>query len=136
LAAQPKTKRRFRGVFPSQESRRDAPAFPRRALTARLRERGFNQSLEISRGIAKTLGLPPAPALLERIRNTPSQRTLKRAGRMANLKDAFLSRPEARGKHILLIDDVMTTGSTLRIAADTLLNAGAASVSVAVLARD
>ena len=103
---------------------------------ARLRERGFNQSLEISRGIAKTLGLPPAPALLERIRNTPSQRTLKRAGRMANLKDAFLSRPEARGKHILLIDDVMTTGSTLRTAADTLLNAGAASVSVAVLARD
>lgn len=103
---------------------------------ARLRERGFNQSLEIAKGMAGELGLPPSPHLLERVRDTPSQRTLKREGRIANLKDAFRGHPAVRGKHILLADDVMTTGSTLKIASNALLKAGAASVSAAVLARD
>ncbi len=102
----------------------------------RLRERGFNQSMEIAKGVAKILGLHTSPALLQRVRDTPSQRNFNKAGRITNLLGAFCSHSPVQGKHILLTDDVVTTGSTLKTATETLLTAGAASVSVAVLAKD
>jgi predicted amidophosphoribosyltransferase len=77
--------------------------------------------------------------LLLRTRDTPSQRTLPRAERLANLVGAFavepLRAPQLRGKKVVLIDDVMTSGASLHTAARVLREAGAAQVSAMVLAR-
>ncbi len=102
----------------------------------RLRERGFSQCLEIARGLAGELRLPLMPALLHKIRATPSQRTLVREARLQNVARSFAADPAAAGRHILLLDDVMSTGATMRHAAACLLEQGAASVFAAVLSRD
>lgn len=102
----------------------------------RLAERGYNQSWLLARRLAPDKA---EAALLLRIRHTPSQRTLPRAERLANLQGAFaldpLRVPEVRGRHLLLVDDVMTSGASLHTAARVLLQAGAAQVSALVLAR-
>ena len=102
----------------------------------RLAERGYNQSWLLARRLAPDKA---DPALLLRIRHTPAQRSLPRAGRMANLQGAFAVDPlrvgEVRGRHLLLVDDVMTSGASLHTAARVLLQAGAAQVSAIVLAR-
>ena len=87
--------------------------------------------------IADALGVPLVPDLLLRQHPTRHQVGLSEAERVANLKSAFLSLPEVRGKRILLVDDTYTTGTTLRRAALALLDphAGAAAVDVAVVAR-
>jgi predicted amidophosphoribosyltransferase len=87
--------------------------------------------------VAAQLKLPCRPRWLRRTRNTPSQVQQTATGRAKNVQGAFSARPaaEIRGKKILLIDDVMTTGSTASEAAHSLRRAGAASVVVAVLAR-
>ena len=107
------------------------PLFPRR-----LRERGFNQSLELARRLAP--GRVDAQLLL-RLRDTPAQSGLNRAQRLHNLRGAFAPAPlrthEVRGARLLLIDDVMTTGASLSSAAQALRDAGAAGVSALVLAR-
>ena len=81
--------------------------------------------------------MPLVPDLLLRQHPTRHQVGLSEAERVANLKSAFLSLPEVRGKRILLVDDTYTTGTTLRRAALALLDphAGAAAVDVAVVAR-
>ena len=96
----------------------------------RLRERGYNQALELARPAAKacTPGKGPRPRLLRRIRPTPPQTGLARDVRANNMKDAFTASPEVAGLRILLVDDVLTTGATLRAAALTLCAAGAADV--------
>ena len=102
----------------------------------RLAERGYNQSLLLAHQIsaAKTQA-----ELLLRTRHTPSQRTLPRAQRLANLTGAFAIDPlrmaEVRGQRVVLVDDVMTSGASLHTAARVLLQAGAAQVSALVLAR-
>lgn len=102
----------------------------------KLRNRGFNQSLELAKGLAKE-GLGPVNSgALTRIRDNPAQHTLPRAQRMNNLKDAFQSAPAlVQGKSILLVDDILTTGATARAAAKALLKAGAKEVRLGVLAR-
>ncbi len=102
----------------------------------RLRERGFNQALELARRLA------PGrcdPALLLRLRDTPSQAGLPRAQRLRNLRGAFalepLRRAEFDGRRVLLVDDVMTTGASLAAAAQVLREAGARHVDALVLAR-
>lgn len=102
----------------------------------RLRERGFNQAHEIARRLA------PArtdPALLLRTRDTPAQSGLSRAERLHNLRGAFALEPlradAVRGRRVVLIDDVMTSGASLFTAADVLRLAGAAHITAVVLAR-
>lgn len=100
-------------------------------------ERGYNQSEQLARGLADALpGTPPVDAaLLRRTRPTRSQTALSRTRRWANVADAFaVADPErARGRRVLLVDDVLTTGATLTAAARPLGDAGA-SVDLAVLA--
>lgn len=102
----------------------------------RLAQRGYNQSWQL----AKLLSPSKADAqLLLRTRDTPSQRTLPRADRLANLVGAFAVEPlrtcELHSKNVVLIDDVMTSGASLHTAAQVLRQAGAAKVSALVLAR-
>jgi ComF family protein len=98
--------------------------------------RGYNQAERIARPLAGRLGLAYAPALSRR-RATPPQSRLGRDDRLANLRKAFqVSRPErVRGLHLLLVDDVATTGATLDAAAAALKSAGAATVTALVAAR-
>lgn len=102
----------------------------------RLRERGFNQSLQLARALA------PARArsdLLLRVRDTPAQHALPRAQRLANVRGAFAAEPlatqQVQGAHIVVVDDIMTTGATLFAAARALRDAGAAQVTGLVVAR-
>jgi len=102
----------------------------------RLAERGYNQSWLLARRLAPDKA---DPHLLLRIRHTPAQRTLPRSGRLANLQGAFAVNPlragEVRGRRLLLVNDVMTSGASLHTAAQVLLQAGATQVIALVLAR-
>ena len=102
----------------------------------RLAERGFNQALELAKRLA------PArtdAGLLLRIRHTPAQSALDRAARMANVKGAFALDPlrpgAVRGRKVVLLDDVMTSGASIHAAATVLREAGAAKVTAIVFAR-
>lgn len=102
---------------------------------ARLRQRGYNQALELARPLARTLGLPLRHQLLRRIRKTPPQTTLTRRARLRGIRGAFAADSDVSGLSILLVDDVITTGATVAEAGRTLLRAGAASVAVLAVAR-
>ena len=99
--------------------------------------RGYNQSASIARGVADGLGLPLLPRGLRRIRHTPSQTAQSPSARRQNVRGAFRVRGAAgiKGRRVLLVDDVMTTGATAHEAARALRAAGAECVVVAVLAR-
>jgi competence protein ComFC len=103
---------------------------------ARERERGFNQAALLAESLATEVAVPLCP-VLERIRYTTTQTAYDRAERMENLQDAFRLRKnrDVRGLRVLLIDDVLTTGSTLSECARTLKAAGAISVHAATAAR-
>ncbi len=105
----------------------------------RLLRRRTNQSALLSARIARSTGLDHIPDLLVRIRHTPSQEGRGRDARFRNLSAALRAHPrriaQAQGRHVLLVDDVMTSGATLAAGADALLAAGVAQVSVLVLAR-
>jgi ComF family protein len=98
--------------------------------------RGYNQAERIARPLASRLGLPLAP-LLRRARATPPQSLLGKAARVANLRRAFRVPDPARlrGRHLLLVDDVATTGATLEAAAAVLRAAGAAAVTAVTAGR-
>jgi ComF family protein len=106
---------------------------------ARLRERGYNQAWEITRRLGRTLRCPAEPHLLLRLRDTPHQLAFPLHRRAANVRGAFAVEPtrlaEVRGRHIALVDDVMTTGATAEEIARALKQAGAAAVAVWVVAR-
>ncbi len=105
----------------------------------RLVERGFNQSLEIARPLSQHLGVPLYPQLLHRSRETAQQSSLHPDDRHKNVRNAFTLDSAAieliRGKHIGVVDDVMTTGTTLNEIAALLKRFGAAKVSNYVFAR-
>lgn len=103
----------------------------------RLREREFNQSALLANPLSHHLGLPLVLGQLMRIRQTVPQTSLTRKERLTNLREAFaVPQPEKiRGKTILLVDDVMTTGTTIHECANTLLRAGAGQVYAVTLAR-
>lgn len=101
----------------------------------RYRQRGFNQSLEISRTLAKQLNIPLELKLCTRHRNTPHQVSLPAKLRQQNIKDAFSLAQPLRYQHLAIVDDVMTTGSTVAEIAAVLKQAGAQTVEVWVCAR-
>jgi ComF family protein len=103
---------------------------------SRLVERGFNQSHEIARVVSRLLDLRLAGPGLRRVRSTAPQVGLSRQERAGNLGGAFAADPNiVSGQHVVLIDDVVTTGSTAIEAASTLQAAGAASIAVWAVAR-
>ena len=103
---------------------------------SRLRSRGYNQALELARPIASSLALPMNYRSLVRTRKTKSQTKLSIDARRKNIHDAFaIIDNKVAGKKIALVDDVFTTGLTAETATQSLLNAGATSVELWVLAR-
>lgn len=102
---------------------------------SRLKNRGFNQSLEIARVLSKSWDLPLDQHSCQRIKNTPPQASLKLKDRIKNMNNAFECHGQFDGQHILVIDDVMTTGASLNALAKSILKAGAASVNCLVMAR-
>jgi len=108
---------------------------------SRLRERGYNQAFELLRPLARSLKIPLAGSLLQRTRATPAQANLDASARRRNLRGAFgLHVPALRGLapaavHVALVDDVMTTGATLRECARVLRRAGIGRVDAWALAR-
>jgi ComF family protein len=105
----------------------------------RLAERGYNQAWELARRVARGHRLEARHELLSRALEGLHQAELTRAERLANLRAAFIVEPRhrdaLRGRHVALVDDVLTTGATAREAARVLLQAGAATVEVWVFAR-
>jgi ComF family protein len=103
----------------------------------RLRERGFNQSLLLAKVLSARYTIPLDFVTLKRERDTPPQTTMGRKERQANIKGAFVvaDKESVRKQHVLLIDDVYTTGSTLAECTRVLLKNGAARVGVLTLAR-
>ncbi len=100
-------------------------------------ERGYNQAETLAWALAHRLRVPCRARWLWRTRHTPHQTGLSVTARRENVKGAFRARPrqELRGRTIVLVDDVMTTGSTCSEAAQALRNAGAGRILVAVLAK-
>ncbi len=104
---------------------------------SRLRERGFNQAALLARELGKQSGIPIVEGILVRVRETAPQVGLTASQRRENVKDAFrCADGGVRGKRVLLIDDVCTTGATLEACSLTLREGGAASVWALVLARE
>jgi len=103
----------------------------------RLRERGFNQSLLLARALSRNFSLKLDFSSLQRRIHTQPQISLGKEDRAANVRNAFevLRKADIADSRILLVDDVYTTGSTVRECARVLLESGAQSVSVATLAR-
>lgn len=102
---------------------------------ARMKSRGFNQAMEIARPIARALHAPLHPLAVCRIRDTEPQATLPREERQRNIRGAFECREDYSGKTVLVIDDVLTTGSSANELARVLKLHGARQVIVGVAAR-
>ena len=102
---------------------------------ARLTERGYNQSALLARILSREVGVPIDETALVRAKATQQQATLNALERRKNVEDAFACRGNVTSKHVVLVDDVCTTGSTLEACAVALRAAGAASVWAFTLAR-
>jgi ComF family protein len=105
------------------------PLHPRR-----MRERGFNQALELARPVADQLGIPLLQCC-RRVRDTPAQMTLDARQRSRNLKGAFACTSTPIPEHVTLVDDVMTTGHTLAELSHTLQQLGVKQVQAWICAR-
>lgn len=102
---------------------------------SRLRQRGFNQSLEVARGLASALNMDCAPRLLRRAKKTHSQSQLSFKERKRNIRGAFVCDQAQVPRHIALLDDVMTSGHTTAEAARILRQNGAEIIEVWTIAR-
>ncbi|WP_269533793.1 ComF family protein [Chitinimonas sp. BJYL2] len=103
--------------------------------SSRLRERGFNQSAELARHLARALDLTLALDRVARIHPAPPQAKQNRKERQRQVRGAFAVTGEVAGLHVAVVDDVMTTGASLNELARTLKQAGARRVDCWVLAR-
>lgn len=102
---------------------------------ARQRQRGFNQATELARPLARTLGIELAAGSCQRVRATETQSLLDRRARRANLRGAFRMTGPAPGRHVAIVDDVVTTGSTVQALARELRAGGVQRVDVWCVAR-
>jgi ComF family protein len=102
---------------------------------SRLRQRGYNQAWELTRRLSRHSGIPTDHRLCKRTRPTPSQTGLTAVQRRRNLHRAFSVTRDIEGLHIAVVDDVMTTGSTLQAMAEALKGKGATRVTGLVVAR-
>ncbi|RZI84545.1 MAG: ComF family protein [Rubrivivax sp.] len=106
---------------------------------ARLRERGYNQTWHLARRLSGQMGIPALPHALRRVKDTARMMSLDADERRRQIRHAFEVAPEHRralaGRHVAVVDDVLTTGATLNEITLTLQDAGVRSVSVWVLAR-
>lgn len=102
---------------------------------ARLRVRGFNQAIEIAKVVAAARGLALDRGALRRLRATAAQSTLGGSERRRNLRGAFECGRRLDGRHVAIVDDVMTTGATVDAIARALRTAGAGRVDAWVVAR-
>jgi ComF family protein len=101
----------------------------------RLRERGFNQALELARPLGRRFDIPLDLHSIRRQRETAPQSGLERKARRRNLKGAFILTRELEAKHVALVDDVVTTGSTVSELARMLKRGGVQRVDIWALAR-
>lgn len=103
---------------------------------ARLRTRGYNQAAEWGRGLSEATGIPMEEDVIRRLRNTKTQTKRSRINRWENVSEVFATTDaeKVRGRNVLLVDDVATTGATLEACGQTLLNAGCAGLGIACIA--
>ncbi|WAE52233.1 ComF family protein [Stutzerimonas frequens] len=103
----------------------------------RLRQRGFNQAQMLADWLSRPLGIATDARVLERVLDTPAQQQLDAATRRRNLRQAFAiaAGADVKGRHLALVDDVLTTGATAEALARLLKRAGAERVDVYCLAR-
>jgi ComF family protein len=101
---------------------------------AKQRRRGYNQAELLARALAKRIGVP-CELLLEKRGDTHAQSKLTRSQRAGNVRDAFTASPRASGKRILVVDDVCTTGETLRACAAALARAAAERICAIAVAK-
>ena len=103
----------------------------------RLRERGFNQALLLVKELNRRIGIPYEERALKKIKDTPVQIALKKRERRKNLKGVFQAKDTEtlKGKSVVLVDDVYTTGATVNECSRALLKAGAERVAVLTVAR-
>lgn len=101
----------------------------------RIRQRGYNQSLEIARWVARALGVPLSRRACERQRSTAAQSDLTLKERRRNIRGAFAPLGPIAADHVAILDDVVTTGSTVSELAKVLKQAGAKRVDVWTIAR-
>lgn len=119
------------------ELKTNALILPIPISSARRRMRGYNQTELLARALSDLANIPASSEILFKSRPTPSQTSLSGKARMLNVKDSFsVKNPEmVRGKKIILVDDVLTTGATLSEAGLALKNAGAKKIIGLVVAR-
>ena len=124
-------------LFNAVQTRQSVPDLivPLPLARKRLADRGFNQSALLAERVARRIGVPYIAQGLLKIRDTPPQAGLDRAARLKNVRGAFACERSLDGKHVAVVDDVMTTGATLSEAARSLKKSGAATVSAWVVAR-
>ena len=124
-----------------ERARVEAPVRPAAIVAvplhvSRLRERGYNQALELAKPLARALDIPIERDLLVRRRATPAQTGFDAVARRRNLRGAFaVADGRSLPRHVALVDDVMTTGATLRECAHALRSAGVVRVDAWALAR-
>jgi ComF family protein len=116
---------------------RPAALVPVPLARQRLRARGFNQAAMLVNWLSASLQIPSEEHLLQRIHDTTAQQDLSARARQQNLRNAFALTPQAaiKGRHLALVDDVLTTGATAQSLARLLIDAGASRVDVYCLAR-
>ncbi len=102
---------------------------------SKLRLRGFNQSELVAKGLANGLGCTLDSHTVHRVKKTPTQTRKNRMERWQNVAQIFeATTNQLAGKHVLLVDDVITTGATLESCGQALLQAGVSKLSIACLA--
>ena len=125
--------------WPDDVRRERTALVPVPLAAARLRERGFNQSELIARAVSQRLDVPVWTDVLDRVRHTTSQTRLTPDDRLRNVSGAFraalATRAKLRGAHVVLVDDVVTTASTLNACAAALFDGGARILSYMTFAR-